>query len=187
MTAQKNMKQKRESTAIAAMIKMNILAALVAKADVARAVAESMTQALATTSGNTGAAAATMIAAATLGAIRGAIQTGCELAPAAQGLMVGILCGTRLVGSEVIDTIRITACIALKAVAESGGDPAPTATGLVRGAIQGAIEIGIHAEDAAAAAALGALNAVGDVRSTAYQAVLAALSRPIDGITIEPE
>src|SRR5207249_10168738 len=77
-----NMKQKRQSTAIAGMIKVNILAALVAKGDVARAVAEAIRQALGTTtnpSGNTGAGLTTTIANAAHGAIRGAIQTGCDL------------------------------------------------------------------------------------------------------------
>jgi hypothetical protein len=58
---------------------------------------------------------------------------------------------------------------------------------LIRGAIQGANEIGIDTAVAASAAAAGALNAVGDVRSTAYQTVLAAVTKPFDGIIITPK
>jgi hypothetical protein len=95
--------------------------------------------------------------------------------------------GTRLVGSEVLDAITRTAAIAIKAVAESHGNLESAAIGLVRGAIQGAKEIGINTEDAASAAATGALNAAGDVRSTAYQTVLAAVTKPIDGTTVAPK
>jgi hypothetical protein len=86
-----------------------------------------------------------------------------------------------------VDTINRTAGIVINAVVESGGDLQSAATGLIRGAILGAKEIGINLLDAAAAAAAGALNAVGDVRSTAYQAILAAITQPIDGITVAPK
>jgi hypothetical protein len=184
------MKKKYDAAAIAEMVKQSILAALVDQADVDLAVSETVTPALGDmlgASGNTGAEVTATIGKAVFGAIRGAIQTGCDLAPASQGLMVGVLRGTRLVGSEVIDTITSTAGIAIKAAGEVGGDLEAAATGLVRGAIQGASEMGIYVEDAASAAASGALNAVGDVRSTAYQKILAAVTRPIGGVTVRPK
>ena len=102
-------------------------------------------------------------------------------------MVISILRGTRLIGSEVLDAITRTAGIAIKAVVESEGNLESAATGLVRGAIQGANELGINTEDAASAAAAGALNAVGDVRSTAYRAVLAAVTKSIEGITVTPK
>jgi len=94
--------------------------------------------------------------------------------------------GTRLVGAEVLAAITRTAKIAIRRVAESDSDLEGAAAGLIRGAIQGANEIGIHTADAAAAAATGALNAVGDVRSSAYQTVLAAVTQTFRGIMLTP-
>jgi hypothetical protein len=102
-------------------------------------------------------------------------------------VVVGVLRGTLLIGSEVVDAISRTAGIVINAVVKSEGDLQSASTGLVRGAIHGAKEIGISIPGAADAAAAGALNAVGDVRSTAYQTVFAAVTKQIDGVAVAPK
>lgn len=184
------MKKKDEMAAITQTIKSSIVSAATAKTDVALAISNCIAEVLARTigtAGYTGREVTAITVTVASAAISGALQCGCDLSPAMQGLVVSILRGTRLIGSEVLDAITRTAVIAIKAVAESEGNLEGAATGLVRGAIQGANEIGVNTEKAASAAAVGALNAVGDVRSTAYQAVLAAVTKPIDGITVAPK
>jgi hypothetical protein len=184
------MKSKTETAAITESVKLSIISAVAGKTDIAEAISKTIAKALVRligTAGNTGREVTAITIAVTSGAIGGAIQSGCELAPATQGLVVSILRGTRLIGSEVLDAITRTAAIAIKAAAEAEGNLESATTGLIRGAVRGANEIGINTEDAAAAAATGALNAVGDVRSTAYQTVLAAVIKPIDGITVAPK
>jgi len=184
------MKNKNETAAITESVKLSIISAVAAKTDIAEAISKTIAKALVRrlgTTGNTGREVTAITIAVASAAIGGALQSGCDLAPATQGLVVSILRGTRLIGSEVLDAITRTAAIAIKAAAESEGNLESAATGLIRGAIQGANEIGINTEDAAAAAAAGALNAVGDVRSTAYQTILAAVTKPIDGITVAPK
>lgn len=184
------MKNKNEIAAITESVKLSIISAVAAETDIALAISNTIAKALVRmlgTTGNTGREVTAITVTVASAAIGGALQSGCELAPATQGLVVSILRGTRLIGSEVLDAITRTAAIAIKAAAESEGNLESAATGLIRGAIQGANEIGINTEDAAAAAAAGALNAVGDVRSTAYQTILAAVTKPIDGVTVAPK
>jgi hypothetical protein len=183
------MREKLETLIIKENIKFAIVSAVTANTDIAFTVSRTVNEALQKMvgNGNTGRQVTALTIAVASGAIGGAIKTGCDLELAAQGLVVGILRGTWLVGSEVVDTITRTAGIVIKAVVESGGDPQSAATGLIRGAIHGAKGIGINIQAAAAAAAAGALNAVGDVRSTGYQAILAAVTQPIDGITVAPK
>jgi hypothetical protein len=184
------MKNKNEIAAITESVKLSIISAVAAETDIALAISNTIAKALVRmlgTAGNTGREVTAITITVASAAIGGALQSGCELAPATQGLVVSILRGTRLIGSEVLDAITRTAAIAIKAAAESEGNLESAATGLIRGAIQAANEIGINSEDAAAAAAAGALNAVGDVRSTAYQTILAAVTKPIDGITVAPK
>lgn len=182
------MKEKIQTAAIREKMRFTIVSAVTADTDVALAVSKSVADALQKLAGDgkTGRQVTALTIAVASGAMGGAITTGCDLELATQGLVIGILRGTLLVGSEVVDAITRTASIAINAVVESGGDLQSTATGLVRGAIRSAKEIGINNQDAAAAAAAGALNVVGDVRSTAYQAILAAVTKPIDGITVAP-
>ena len=183
------MREKIETLIIKENIKFTIVAAVAANTDIAFADSRSVDEALQKLvgNGNTGRQVKALTIAVASGAIGGAIKTGCDLELAAYGLVVGILRGTLLVGSEVVDTITRTAGIVITAVVESEGDLQSTSTGLIRGAIHGAKRIGIDIPHAAAAAAAGALNAVGDVRSTAYQTVLAAIIKPIDGITVAPK
>jgi len=184
------MKKKDEISAITETTRLSIASAIAAKTDVVQAISNSIAKALKRligTGSNTGRDVTLIAVTVASGAIGGALQSGCELAQATQGLVISILRGTRLIGSEVLDAITRTAGIAIKAVVESEGNLESAATGLVRGAIQGANELGINAEDAASAAAEGALNAVGDVRSTAYRAVLAAVTKSIEGITVTPK
>jgi len=183
------MREKIETVIIRERIKFTIVSAVAANTDVAMAISKSVHEVLQKMPGseNTGRQVTALTIAVASGAIGGAIKTGCDLELAAQGLVVGILRGTLLVGSEVVDTITRTAGIVITAVVESEGDLQSAATGLVRGAIHGAKGIGINIQDAADAGAAGALNAVGDVRSTAYQAILAAVTQPIDGITVAPK
>jgi hypothetical protein len=186
----KMIKKENELAAITQAVKSSILSALADGTDVARAVSASVARELAGllgTSGNTGARVTIITATVASAAISGVLQSGCDLAPATQGLVVTILRGTRLIGSEVVAGITRTAQIVTRAVAESQGNLEAAATGLIRGAIQAAGELGIDTADAASAAATGTLNAVGDVRSSAYQTVLAAVSKPFDGLTITPK
>lgn len=183
------MKNKPEREPIADVVRLKILSALRDKpaVDISEAVANSVTETLTMMlkpASSTAASVAKTVAITSLGAILGAIESGCDLAPAARGLMLGVLTATRLIGSEVTDTIENIASIVLRRVARAGGDLEAAATGLLRGSIDGAQELGINIEDAASAAASGALNAVGDVRSTAYRKVLATVTKPINGVTV---
>jgi hypothetical protein len=101
--------------------------------------------------------------------------------------MVGVLSGTRLVGSEVSDSIARTAQVAITATAKARRDVEGAAIGLIEGAIEGANQMGINVEEAAGAAALGALNAAGDVRSSAYQRILATVTQTIGGVNLIPK
>ena len=73
--------------------------------------------------------------------------------------MVGVLRGTKHVGTEAIDTIGHTAGAVIHHTAAVGGKLEHAATGLVEGAIHSAKGIGVSAEEAASAAAHGALKA----------------------------
>jgi hypothetical protein len=181
--------KEHEPEAITRSVKSAIFSALANGTDLTRAVSAIVARELAAiigTSGTTKARVTVVTTTVASAAINGVLQSGCDLAPATQGLIIPILRGTRLVGAEVLAAITRTAKIAILRVAESGSDLENAATGLIRGAIQGANEIGIDTADAAAAAATGALNAVGDVRSGAYKTVLATVTKPFDGITITP-
>lgn len=183
-------KKEHELEAIAQAVKSAILSALADGTDVAQAVSATLARELADSMGVSEISSARMTivtASIASAAINGVLQSGCELAPAAQGLLVPILRGTRLHGAEVLAAATRASKIVTRAVAEGQRDLQAAVTGLMRGAIQGANEIGIDAADAATAAATGALNAVGDVRSSAYQTVLATISKPFEGITITPK
>jgi hypothetical protein len=190
MATIKMIKKEHELAAMAQAVKSGILTALADGTDITSAVSANVARELSRmlgTSGKTGAKVTVITATVASAAIDGVLQSGCDLAPATQGLLVTILRCTRLIGSEVLAAITRTAKIATRAVAESQKDLGAAATGLIRGAIQAANELGIDTTDAASAAATGALNAVGDVRSSAYQTVLAAVSKPFDGITVTPK
>jgi hypothetical protein len=182
--------KEHEPEAISQSVKSAIFSALANGTDLTRAVSAIVARELAAiigTSGTTKARVTVVTTTVASAAINGVLQSGCDLAPSTQGLIIPILRGTRLVGAEVLAVITRTAKITVIRVAESGSDLESAATGLIRGAIQAAKEIGIDTADAAAAAAAGALNAVGDVRSRAYQTVLAAVTKPFDGIAITPK
>lgn len=178
-----------ETVAVSEKTKLAIKSAVAANGDIAQAISVSVSRALQKIAGseNTGRQITALTIIVASGAISGAIKASCDLELAGRGIVVGVLRGTLLIGSEVVDAITRTAGIVINAVVESGGDLHSASTGLVRGAIHGAKEIGINIPDAAAAAAAGALNAVGDVRSTAYQTILAAVTKQIDGITVAPK
>ena len=183
-------RKEHEPEAITQSVKSAVFSALANGTDLTRAVSAIVARELAAiigTSGTTKARATVVTTTVASAAINGVLQSGCDLAPATQGLIIPILRGTRLVGAEVLAAITRTAKIAIRRVAESDSDLEGAAAGLIRGAIQGANEIGIHTADAAAAAATGALNAVGDVRSSAYQTVLAAVTKPFEGIMLTPK
>src|SRR5882724_11322141 len=156
-------RKEHEPEAITQSVKSAVFSALANGTDLTRAVSAIVARELAAiigTSGTTKARAAVVTTTVASAAINGVLQSGCDLAPATQGLIIPILRGTRLVGAEVLAAITRTAKIAIRRVAESDSDLEGAAAGLIRGAIQGANEIGIHTADAAAAAATGALNAV---------------------------
>ena len=184
------MKKQQKAATIAEAVRRKILSAVMGKTDVTRAIADTLRQALSDLlgpRGHTSLEASVIIATATSGAVWGAIESGCDVRPVTRGLMVGVLGGTRLVGSEVSDSIARTAQVAMTATAKAGRDVEDAATGLIEGAIEGANEIGISVEDAAGAAALGALNAAGDVRSSAYQRILATVTKTIGGVSVIPK
>jgi hypothetical protein len=104
------------------------------------------------------------------------------LGHAAKGTVVGVLRGTKHVGSEAIDTIGHTAGAVIHHTAAVGGKLEHAATGLVEGAIQSAKGIGVSAEDAASAAAHGALKAAEKVSSTALDTVRNAVTQSISGV-----
>ena len=183
------MKGRIETVAVREKTKLAIKSAVAANGDVSQAISGTVSQALEKIAGseNTGRQMTALTIIVASGAIAGAIKASCDLESAGRGIVVGVLRGTLLIGSEVIDAITGTAGIVINAVVESGGDLQSASTGLVRGAIHGAKEIGITIPDAAAAAAAGALNAVGDVRSTAYRTIFEAVTKQIDGITVAPK
>jgi hypothetical protein len=183
------MKEKIETVTISEKTKLAIMLALAADGDVAQAISQTVSKALQKIAGseNTGRQVTALTIIVASGAIGGAIKAGCDLECAAQGVVVGVLRGTLLIGSEVVDAISRTAGIVINAVVKSEGDLQSASTGLVRGAIHGAKEIGISIPGAADAAAAGALNAVGDVRSTAYQTVFAAVRKQIDEAAVAPK
>src|SRR3954468_24060242 len=128
----KMIKKEHELAAIAQAVKASILAALAGGTDVAHAVSASVARELATlvgTSGNTAARVTVITGTVASAAIDGVLQSRCELAPATQGLLVTILRGTRLIGSEVLAGITRTGRIAIRAVAESEADLDAAATG----------------------------------------------------------
>jgi hypothetical protein len=183
------MKGRIETIAVREKTKLAIKSAVGANRDVARAISQCVSHALEKIAGseNTGRQVTALTIMVASGAIGGAIKANCDLELAGRGIVLGVLRGTLLIGSEVVDAITRTAGIVINAVVECGGDLQSVSIGLVRGAIHGAKEIGINIPDAAAAAAVGALNAVGDVRSTAYQTIFAAVTRQIDGVTVTPK
>jgi hypothetical protein len=191
MTAPVEMiKKEHELAAISQAVKLAILSGLADGTGIAQAVSATVARELAGVIGVSVPSSARMTivtASIASAAINGVLQSGCELAPATQGLLVPILRGTRLHGSEVLAAAMRASKIVTRAVAEGKCDLEAAVTGLIRGAIQSANEIGVDAADAATAAATGALNAVGDVRSSAYQTVLAAVTKPFDGIMISPK
>jgi len=151
-------RKEHEPEAITQSVKSAIFSALANGTDLTRAVSAIVARELAAiigTSGTTKARATVVTTTVASAAINGVLQSGCDLAPATQGLIIPILRGTRLVGAEVLAAITRTAKIAIRRVAESDSDLEGAAAGLIRGAIQGANEIGIHTADAAAAAATG--------------------------------
>lgn len=182
------MKEKIQAVAIREKTKLAAKLAVAANGDVAQAISRSVSEALQRVGGSetTGRQVTALTIIVASGAIGGAINAGCDMELAAHGVIVGVLRGTLLIGSEVVDAITRTAGIVINGVVEAGGDLRAASTGLVRGAICGAKEIGINVSDAASAAVAGALNAVGDVRSTAYQTIFAAVTKQIDGIKVAP-
>jgi hypothetical protein len=170
-------------------VKNAVVAAIKGTGDVVQATVNAVTQTLTTTikdTGQVGTSVTDATADVARGAVRAAVKVGADLGNAAQGIMLGVLRGTKATGSVVLDTISHTAQVAIRDTAAVGGDVEVAATGLVRGAIAGAKELGISAEDAAAAAVNGALKAAGEVGSTALQTVRRAVSKPIDGIKTVP-
>jgi hypothetical protein len=172
------------------VVKNAIVAAITGTRDVVQATVSTITQTLAGRihdSGQAGTSVTDAIADVARGAVRATVQVGADMGHAAQGIMLGVLRGTKEARAEVTSTISHTAHVAIRDTAAAGGDLEVAATGLVRGAIAGAKELGVSAEDAAAAAASGALKAAGEVGSTALQTVRKAVSKPIAGVKLAPK
>ncbi|MCU0786590.1 MAG: hypothetical protein MUC91_00115 [Verrucomicrobia bacterium] len=166
-------------------VKDKIVAAIKGTGNIVQATVDTVTQTLTTTIKDTakvGTSAADAVAHVASGAIHGVAQVGADLTQAAQGIMLGVLRGTKQTGKEALDTISHTAQIAIRDTAKVGGDVGAAATGLVVGAIEGAKEIGVSAEDAAAAD--GAMKAAGKIGKTAVETVRKAVTKPVHGVKV---
>lgn len=167
--------------------KTRLAAAIADAGDITMVVIDEVADALQETlkvSGRTG--AALFDAAAEVGgsAIHGAMEIGCELGAVAQGVLVGVLRGTRVTGETAMRTISHTAGSAIHQTAELGGDLGGMAKGLVHGAVRGAAELGLDATQAATAAAQGAFDAAYEIGSAAAEKVRKALAGTIGGVKI---
>jgi len=155
-----------------------IVAALTGPADSAPAPAEIVTEILATALKDPGPTVVSVAAAiddVASGAVRGALQVAGDLYQTATGIMIGVMRGTKLTGTESLESIIHTAQVTIRETIAGGGDLAAATTGLIDGAITGAMAAGISAADAAMAAADGALKAAGqagaDTADLVHQAV----------------
>src|SRR5258705_8958618 len=115
------MREKIETVIISEKIKFTIVSAVAANTDVAKAISKSVDETLQKIAGseNTGRQVTALTIAVASGAIGGAVKTGCDLELVAQGMIICILRGPLLVGSEVVSTIRRTAGVVINPVVES--------------------------------------------------------------------
>jgi hypothetical protein len=71
------------------------------------------------------------------GGIQGVSQIGGDVGEASKGAMVGVLRGTKQVGTEAMNTIAGSASTAVKSVSEVGGNVGSAAKSAVEGVISG--------------------------------------------------
>src|ERR1041385_3360483 len=132
-------KKEHELAAISRTVKSAISCALADGTDVTRAVSATVARELADIVGVSRTSSARMtIVTATIAsaAITGVLQSGCELASATQGLLVPVLRGTWLQGSEILAATTRASKIVTRAVAECQRDLEAAVTGLIRGAVR---------------------------------------------------
>jgi hypothetical protein len=151
-----------------------IVAAIRGSRDIMQAIVGTVTELFTETMKDTGRAGASLtdvVTGVAGGVVRGVSQLNADLGHAGQGLMLGMLRGTKEVGAEGISTIRETAAAVIHATASVGGNLQQAATGLIQGAIQGAKEVDVASEVAVRVAAEGALKAAEKLGSTAVKTV----------------
>ena len=146
-------------------VKNLIMAAITGPANGVSVTAEIVTEIIATTPKDSGLPVVFSVTEAiddvVSGAICGTIQVAGDLQQAATGIMIGVVRGTKKIGTESLESIIHTAQVMIRETSAGGGDLVAATTGLIDGAIAGAIEAGLSSEDAAMAAADGALKAAG--------------------------
>jgi len=133
--------------------------------------------------GNVGTSVVDSISEVARGALA-SIDARRDLSPAAKGIVVGVLRGTRETGPAALRTISHTARIVVLHSARLGADLARATQGLVQGAIQGARELGLDTVQAASAATQAAVEAAEEVGSVAVEKVRHALKGTLDGVKV---
>jgi hypothetical protein len=117
-------------------------------------------------------------------AIDAASGTGAPLGQTARSTLMGVLCTTRQVGDQAIETIGYTARAMIRHAAAHDGNLEDVAAGVVKGALDVAGAIGVSAEEAASAAARGALKAAERLGPEAARTVRRAIGRRIGGVEV---
>jgi len=158
--------------------KARIVSAINGAGEVFKAIVETVSGAVATSAG------IDSVTGAPRRAIEGASEMGGDLGPAAKGITVGILRGTRATGEEALKTVAQTARTVIHQTGKLGGDLGSAAKGVVQGAIHMAKALGLDAAKAASSAAQSAMDAAEDVGSVAAEKVRSALAGTIDGIQV---
>jgi hypothetical protein len=130
---------------------------------------------------STGLPPADALAPVVLGAARGALESGADLARATTGIVVGIRHGSRERGEEALRTLCMAARIIVRLLATAGGDVAGATAGLIAGAHQGALDFGEEVDPAAEAAAQGALEGAEEAGASCVDQVRASLWLPFQG------
>jgi len=119
-----------------------------------------------------------------LGAIRGALEIGSDLAQACKGIVVGLLHGSGDRGEAALQTISHTARTVIHHTAMTRSDVTSATAGLVEGAIETALDSGVDVTRAASAAAQGALEGAEEVSFAAANQVRSALTAHFHGVRI---
>ncbi|SDT97415.1 hypothetical protein SAMN05444156_1182 [Verrucomicrobium sp. GAS474] len=173
-------------------MKTRIAAAIQGTGNALDATVETVTELVASVieeTGRTAQAVSDVVADVTAGAIEAAVHVGADLGHVTRGVMIGVSRAMKGVHREglgddkALDTIRLTARVAIRDIARVGGDMEAATVGLVEGAIDSAKELGVRVEVAAATAAAGAMKGASREGPLAEEAVRRVVRRPIKGIT----
>jgi len=137
-----------------------------------------------TASRRAGSSAVGAVTYVALGAVRGALEIGSDLAQACKGIVMGVLQGSGDRGEAALGTISHTARTIVHHTATTRSDVTSATAGLVEGAIEGALDSGVDVTRAASAAAQGALEGAEEVSFAASEQVRAALRAHFHGVRI---